>query len=225
MRCCRSTPTATWSSGWRPSGPTSPSSPCTAPAARTAPPRSCSRSSASPSPGPASPPARAASTRSRQARAARGGHPDPGLVRLQRDRLPRARRRRRARRARGAARLPARGQAQSRRLGAGGQVRRRTGSTCPRRWSPPSATTTGSCSSASSRGASWRSACSAASRCRWSRRSPASGDGYDFEARYEIGRTSFVCPAELSEARRRRSPRRPWAPTRRLAAPASPAST
>lgn len=28
---------------------------------------------------------------------------------------------------------------------------------------------------------------------------PAEGDRYDFEARYEIGRTSFVCPAELSE--------------------------
>ena len=27
---------------------------------------------------------------------------------------------------------------------------------------------------------------------------PASGDRYDFEARYEIGRTTFVCPAELT---------------------------
>jgi D-alanine-D-alanine ligase len=27
---------------------------------------------------------------------------------------------------------------------------------------------------------------------------PAAGDSYDFEARYEIGRTRFVCPAELS---------------------------
>lgn len=27
---------------------------------------------------------------------------------------------------------------------------------------------------------------------------PESGDRYDFEARYEIGRTSFACPAELS---------------------------
>ena len=26
---------------------------------------------------------------------------------------------------------------------------------------------------------------------------PNSGDSYDFEARYEIGRTSFVCPARL----------------------------
>jgi len=31
---------------------------------------------------------------------------------------------------------------------------------------------------------------------------PAAGDRYDFEARYEIGRTRFVCPAELGEAER-----------------------
>jgi len=29
---------------------------------------------------------------------------------------------------------------------------------------------------------------------------PAEGDRYDFEARYEIGRTRFACPAELDEA-------------------------
>ncbi len=29
---------------------------------------------------------------------------------------------------------------------------------------------------------------------------PAEGDPYDFEARYEIGRTHFVCPADLSPA-------------------------
>jgi D-alanine-D-alanine ligase len=29
---------------------------------------------------------------------------------------------------------------------------------------------------------------------------PTGGDRYDFEARYEIGRTEFACPAELSEA-------------------------
>jgi D-alanine-D-alanine ligase len=32
---------------------------------------------------------------------------------------------------------------------------------------------------------------------------PGEGDRYDFEARYEIGRTRFVCPAELSEAEER----------------------
>ncbi|HYC82438.1 MAG TPA: D-alanine--D-alanine ligase [Solirubrobacterales bacterium] len=31
---------------------------------------------------------------------------------------------------------------------------------------------------------------------------PAEGDRYDFEARYEIGRTRFECPADLSEAER-----------------------
>ena len=28
---------------------------------------------------------------------------------------------------------------------------------------------------------------------------PASGDRYDFEARYAIGRTEFICPAQLDE--------------------------
>ena len=69
------------------------------------------------------------------------------------------------------ARLPARRQAQPRRLLARGQVRRLGRRRFRRRWSPPSATTTGSCSSASSTAASWRSASSATSRCRWSRRS------------------------------------------------------
>lgn len=31
---------------------------------------------------------------------------------------------------------------------------------------------------------------------------PTGGDSYDFEARYEIGRTRFVCPAELSDEQR-----------------------
>jgi D-alanine-D-alanine ligase len=31
---------------------------------------------------------------------------------------------------------------------------------------------------------------------------PAEGDAYDFEARYEIGRTRFVCPAELDDGER-----------------------
>ena len=32
---------------------------------------------------------------------------------------------------------------------------------------------------------------------------PAEGDRYDFEARYEIGRTRFVCPAELTPSEQR----------------------
>ena len=67
-------------------------------------------------------------------------------------------------------------------------------------------------------GASWRSASSTASRCRSSRRSP-SGDGFDYEARYEIGRTRYVCPAELGDAEARRGHRRrPWTRTGRSAA-------
>lgn len=31
---------------------------------------------------------------------------------------------------------------------------------------------------------------------------PAEGEGYDFEARYEIGRTRFECPADLTDAER-----------------------
>jgi D-alanine-D-alanine ligase len=31
---------------------------------------------------------------------------------------------------------------------------------------------------------------------------PTAGDRYDFEARYEIGRTSFACPADLGESER-----------------------
>ncbi len=38
------------------------------------------------------------------------------------------------------------------------------------------------------------------SRCRWSRRFPASEEFYDYESRYEIGMTTFVCPAELPAA-------------------------
>ena len=93
----------------------------------------------------------------RQARAARRRRPDPRLGRLQLGRLPRARRRRRARGDRGEPRLPAGDQAGRRRLRARGPLRRASPRRSPRRWSPPSPTTTASCSSATSRGASWRS--------------------------------------------------------------------
>ena len=55
------------------------------------------------------------------------------------------------------------------------------------------------------RAATWRSRSSSDGprRCRWSRRSRSDEDFYDFEARYEIGRTDFVCPAELPDERRR----------------------
>ena len=52
-------------------------------------------------------------------------------------------------------------------------------------------------------GASWRSACSARRALPVVEAIPEGGDRYDFEARYEIGRTRFECPAELERRRRR----------------------
>ena len=95
--------------------------------------RSCSRSSASPSPGPASPPARAAWTRSLAKHALReAGHPDPGLVRLQR-RPPSASSAppTRSSEIEETPRLPAGRQAEPRRLLARGQVRRARAARCP----------------------------------------------------------------------------------------------
>ena len=79
-----------------------------------------------------------------QARDAGGRGADPGLARLQRNRVPRARRRGCPRRTRRAPRLPAGRQAEPRGLGAGGEVRGRVARRCPARWSRRSATTTGS---------------------------------------------------------------------------------
>ena len=67
--------------------------------------------------------------------------------------------------------------------------------------SRPSATTTGCCWSASSRGASWRSACSATSRCRWSKRSrPGATATTSRRATRSAAPPSAPCPAELTEA-------------------------
>ena len=55
---------------------------------------------------------------------------------------------------------------------------------------------------------------------------PKQEDFFNFEARYEIGRTSYTCPAELGRARGAGGPGRgAREPTRRSAATASPAST
>ena len=45
--------------------------------------------------------------------------------------------------------------------------------------------------------ASWRSACSTARPCPVVEAIPREEDFFNFEARYEIGRTDYVCPAEL----------------------------
>ena len=84
----------------------------------------------------------------RQARDARRRAADPRLGRLQRDRVPGAGRRGHPGGDRGAARLPARDQAREPGLLARGRVRARPATRSRRRWSRPSATTTGSCSSA-----------------------------------------------------------------------------
>ena len=71
---------------------------------------------------------------------------------------------------------------------------------CRRRSSAPSPTTTGCCSSATSRGASSRSPCSAGARCPAVEARPREEDRFNYEARYEIGRTEYICPAELGAA-------------------------
>ena len=185
-----------------PSGPTSPSSPCTASAARTAPRRSCWRSSASPSPAPAPPPAPAAWTRSQAKHAiARGRSADAGLVRLQPDRLPRARRRRRAR------------PRWRRRLGFPLVVKpSRGGSSLGVKFAAAAAEVPQALVSAFSYddrvllerfvdGRELAVSVLGGEALPVVEAIPAEGDRYDFEARYEIGRTRFVCPAELAAGR------------------------
>ena len=54
---------------------------------------------------------------------------------------------------------------------------------------------------------------------------PREEDFYDFEARYEIGRTDFVCPADLPDDVTARAQELALARTGCSAAQASPAST
>jgi len=54
---------------------------------------------------------------------------------------------------------------------------------------------------------------------------PQESDTYDFESRYEIGRTRFACPAELTAEEERAVTDLALAPTGPSVAPASPAST
>ena len=55
---------------------------------------------------------------------------------------------------------------------------------------------------------------------------PRDGDRYDFDARYEIGRTEFVCPADARPGDHRpRAGHRAWTPSASSAATASRAST
>ena len=166
----------------------------------------------------------------RQARAARRRHPDARLLRVQPGRVRGARRGAGAAGDRGAARLPDRGQARRPGLGARDQVRahrRRRAGRARRRLLLRHE---GAAGALRRRAATSRCRCSTARtarrRCRSSRRSRTSEDFYDFEARYEIGRTRVRLPgraARRGRPRARRSSR--WRPDGRSAAAASRAST
>ena len=184
------------------SGPTSPSSPCTGPAARTAPSRSCSRSSASPTPARASPPACAAWTRSWPSTCcARPGIPTPDWVAFNAT----------AFRELGAAdaldeiearlgfplvvKPASQGSALGVRFAGAAATRSR------RRCSPPSATTTGCCSSATSSGRELAVSMIDGEPLPIVEAIPREADQFNYEARYEIGRTDYACPAELERRR------------------------
>ena len=160
-----------------------------------------------------------------QAPDARGRNPDAGLGRLRRRRLPGARRRRRLRRDRGRARPPAGRQAgraglfprrplrrhRRRRPGGrrrGAQLRRPGPDRAPRQ---PAA--------------SWRSRSSTARPLPIVEAIPEQADAFNYEARYEIGRTRYVCPAELEPGDADAVTTSPSAPGRPSAARASPGST
>ena len=184
--------------------PTSRSSRCTGAAARTAPCRSCSRSSACPYTGSGV----LACMRCMDKVLTKhllieAGHPDAGLLRVQRDRVQGARRRRRAAGDRGAARLPGRGQAGRPGVGARDQVRahgRRRARGADRRLQlrRPRAARAPRRRARAGVSICWRRP---ARRCRSSRPSRRSEYFFDFEARYEIGKTEFVCPADLPRRR------------------------
>jgi D-alanine-D-alanine ligase len=85
------------------------------------------------------------------------------------------------------------------------RARRRTSRA---RWSPRSPTTRRCCWSATSPVATSRSRCSTgrgAQALPVVEAIPQESDTYDFESRYEIGRTRFACPAQLDDATTRRA--------------------
>ena len=156
----------------------------------------------------------------------RTGIPTPEFFAFNETAFERARRRPSAARDRGAARLPDRREAGERRLGARDQVRPHGRRRAGRARARLLLRRRGCCSSAT-----WPAA---TSRCRSLdgealpvvEAVPRDEDFYDFEARYEIGRTDFVCPAELPGERGRARPgARAARRTGCSAAPASPAST
>ena len=140
----------------------------------------------------------------RQARDARRRDPHPGVLRVQRDRVPGARRGAGAAGDRGAAPVPDRRQAGGPGVGARDQVRAdpvgRAGGADRGVLVRPQGAARALRRRPRPRGLDHRRDRRRRGRSRSSRRSPQQEDFYDFESRYEIGRTRFVCPAELDEA-------------------------
>ena len=179
--------------------PTSRSSPCTARAARTARSRSCSRRSASPTPGrrpaacamlawtrrwPSTCCATRASRRRTSSSFSETAFKELGAA----DALPDIEER---------ARLPARRQARAPGLGARRPVRGARRASCRARSSPRSPTTTGSLLERHVDGRELAVSVLGGEALPVVEAVPREEDLYDFEARYEIGRTTFACPAEL----------------------------
>ena len=199
----RSTSAPTSSTACRPSARTSRSSRCTAAAARTAPSRSCWSSSACPY------------TASRPGACIRcmdkvvakhalrdAGIPTPDFYAFSQAAFEDLGAAQRAAGDRGAPGLPDRRQARRPGLGARDQVRAHARPTCRAPWWPRSPTTRRCCSSATSTGATSRwpvlDAPTGPEALPVVEAIPPTEDFYDFEARYEIGPTRFVCPADLS---------------------------
>ena len=160
-----------------------------------------------------------------QAGASRARDRDARLGLVLADRVLRARRRRRAGGDRGAARL-SRSSSSPRaaaRRWASASPRRAT--TCRRRSSRRSPTTAACSWSATSTGRELSVGMLEGEALPAVEIRPRDEDRYSYEARYEIGRTDFICPAELGddEAAVRETP--PSRPGRRSTAPASSAST
>ena len=150
--------------------------------------------------------------------AARRRHPDAGLLRLQPDGVQGARRGRSAAGDRAAPRLPDRGQAGRAGLRAGDQVRAHRG----RRSRRPGGGVLLRRKVLLERYVDGRDLAVSMLDGRRGPEAlpvveavPAGEDFYDFEARYEIGRTEFVCPARaagcVADARARAGARRPTA--------------
>ena len=190
------------------------SSRCTAATARTAPCRSCSRSSASRTRARACSPACAAMDKVLTKHLlVEAGLPDAGVLRLQRDRRSASSARpTRCPRSRSGSTFPIVVKPARAGLGARHQVRAHRRATCrPRSWPRSPTTRKRAARAPRRRAATWRSRSREAGR----REAlpiveavPREEDFYDFEARYEIGRTDFVCPADLPDERRPRAPRR-----------------